>query len=253
MPFRGVDPNRMSFLQHLEELRARLIRCVLALAIAFFAAWPLSDQLYEILVLPVKAALPPGVRLAYTGISDPFMLYTKISAFAAIFVALPYALLEFWLFISPGLYKKEKRWALPFTGAATLFFAAGAYFAYQVIVPYACLYFIGVGLEAGFEPVITIKEVFSFVLQMILATGAIFELPVIVFFLTRVGFLTPAFLWHYFGYAFFVIWVIAAFITPPDIFSMMLVGIPMTLLYLFSVFVSWVFLPRRREPPPAAG
>ena len=249
---RGGDPNQMSFLQHLEELRARLMRCVIALVAAFFLAWPVSGWLYDVLVQPVRQALPEGTRLAYTGLSDPFMLYTKISIFAALFVALPYALMEFWWFISPGLYPRERRLAIPFVVGATGFFLLGAGFAYRVVVPYTCLYFIGLGNEAGFQPVITIKEVFSFLMQMILATGAVFELPVVVFFLTRVGIVTPAFLWQYFGYAFFAVWVIAAIVTPPDVISMMMVGIPMTLLYLFSILVSWVFLPRSREPARAA-
>lgn len=251
MARRRTDPNRMSFLEHLEELRARLLRCVVALVAGFFVAWPLSGSLYDLLVVPVKASLPEGTRLAYTGISDPFMLYTKISIFAAIFMALPYTLLEFWLFISPGLYPRERKWAIPFVLVTTAFFLLGAVFAHTVLVPYACLYFVGLGLKGGFEPVITIKEVFSFVLQMILATGGIFELPVIIFFLTRVGIVTPAFLWHYFGYAFFAVWLLAAFLTPPDVFSMALVGLPMTLLYLLSILVSWVFLPRGREPARA--
>ncbi len=235
----------MTFLQHLEELRRRLLRCVAALVIALFAAWPVSGYLYEFLVIPVKTALPDEARLAYTGISDPFMLYTKISIFTAISVALPYMLLEFWLFVSPGLHTKEKRWAAPFVLAASAFFFTGAVFAYYVIVPYACGYFIGLGEEAGFQPVITVKEVLTFVLQMILATGAVFELPVVVFFLTRIGLLTPAFLWHYFGYAFFSIWLLAALVTPPDVFSMVLVAIPMTLLYMFSILVCWAFQPKR--------
>ena len=249
-----TDPNRMSFLQHLEELRARLMRIVIVLAAAFFLAWPVSGYIYDFLVIPVKASLPEGAKLAYTGISDPFLLYTKISIFTAIFVGLPYTLLEFWLFVSPGLYSREKKWVIPFVVFASAFFFAGATFAYYIIVPYACVYFIGLGNEAGFAPIITVKEVFSFLMQMILATGAVFELPVLIFFLTRIGIVTPAFLWQYFGYAFFVIWFIAAIVTPPDVFSMMLVGIPMTLLYLLGILVSWVFKPKSPAPPktPAA-
>jgi sec-independent protein translocase protein TatC len=249
---RGADPNRMSFLEHLEELRARLLRCVLVLSAVFFGAWPVSGYLYDFLILPVKQSLPEGTRLAYTGISDPFMLYTKICVFAAIFVGLPYTLLEFWLFISPGLYPREKKWAFPFVTSASLCFFVGSAFGYYVIVPYACQYFIGLGTEGGFQPVITIKEVFSFVMQLILATGGVFELPVLIFFLTRIGLVTPAFLWHYFGYAFFVIWFIAAIVTPPDVISMMLVGIPMTLLYILGILVSWLFKPRSGEAPPPA-
>lgn len=235
----------MSFLEHLEELRSRLLRSLLALVVGFFLAWPVSGRIYEFLVVPVKASLPPGEKLAYTGISDPFLLYTKLSVFAAIFLAFPYVLLQFWLFVAPGLYPRERKWVIPFVTVASIFFFMGAAFAYVVVVPYACRYFITLGVEAGFRPVITIREVFSFLLQLILACGGIFELPVVVFFLTRIGLLTPAFLWHYFGYAFFVVWALAAFMTPPDVISMAMVAVPMTLLYLLSILISWVFMPRK--------
>jgi len=244
---RKTDPDRMSFLQHLDELRARLLRVIAAVAAAFFLAWPVSDYIYDFLVIPVRQALPPGVKLAYTGISDPFMLYTRISIFAAIFVGLPYALVEFWLFIAPGLYPRERRLAVPFVVLCTALFVVGSVFAYYVIVPYACQYFIGLGNEGDFQPVITIREVFSFIMQMILATGAVFELPVVIIFLTRLGLVTPAFLWQYFRYAFFVIWLIAAIVTPPDVFSMMLVGIPMTLLYVVGIGFSWLTLRLMRK------
>jgi len=238
----------MSFLQHLDELRVRLLRCVLVLGAAFFAAWPISGWAYELVVSPIRDALPAGVNLAYTGIADPFMLYMKVSLFVAIVVALPWTLAEFWLFVSPGLYPRERMMVIPFVLAATAFFGLGVVFAHLVIVPYSARYFIGLGTESGFQPVLTVREVLTFVLQMLLATGGVFELPVVIFFLTRIGIVTPAFLIHYFGYSFFVIWVIAAVVTPPDVFSMMLVGVPMTLLYVLGILVSYVFRPR----PPAA-
>lgn len=242
-----TDPNRMSFLEHLDELRRRLLRCCAVLVLGILVMWPVSGYLYDFLVIPVKQSLPEGTNLAYTEISDPFILYTKISLFGALFLAIPYILIEFWLFVSPGLYRKEKRGVIPFVLAATILFFMGGAFAYKVIVPFACSYFIGLGEEANFQPVITVKGVLTFVLQLILATGGVFQLPVIVYFLTRIGLLTPAFLWHYFGHAFFLIWLLAAVITPPDVFSMVLVGIPMTLLYLIGILVSWAFQPRR-EP-----
>jgi sec-independent protein translocase protein TatC len=259
MRVRGADPNQMSFLQHLDELRVRLLRSVLVTVVAFFAAWPISGWAYRLIVSPVTDSLPRGTSLAYTGIADPFMLYMKVSLFVGLVLALPWVLMEFWLFIAPGLYPRERRMVVPFVLAATLFFLLGLFFAHRVIVPYAAMYFIGLGGESGFQPVITIREVLGFVLQLLLATGAVFELPVVIFFLTRVGIVTPAFLWHYFGYAFFAIWVLAAVMTPPDVFSMILVGTPMTALYVLGILVSWLFQPSRPQPearpaptPPAS-
>lgn len=241
----AADPNQMSFLQHLEELRSRMLRIAVALVLGFFVAWPFSGEIYGYLAEPVKNALPEGARLAYTGISDPFLLYTKLSVFAAILLALPYGLLEFWLFVSPGLHAREKRLVVPFVVIATAFFFAGASFAHGIIVPFAASYFISLAEAEQLQPVIEIGKVFSFVTRLILATGAVFELPVLIFFLTRIGIVTPAFLWHYFGYAFFVIWAVAAFMTPPDVVSMVMVATPMTLLYLLGILVSHLFQPKQ--------
>jgi len=238
------DPNKMSILDHLEELRARLIRTAIAITLGFFVGWYFSEPIYEFVAAPALTELPPGTKLAYTGISDPFLLYTKIALLAGLFIASPYVLWQLWMFVSPGLYRKEKKWVFPFVFFTTLFFFLGGAFAYYAVVPYACSYFISLGNEAGFQPVLTVRELLSFELQLILGTGGIFEMPVLIFFLTRIGVVTPAFLWHYFGHAMFVIWLIAAWVTPPDVFSMMLVGFPMTALYLISIGVSWVFRPR---------
>jgi sec-independent protein translocase protein TatC len=243
----------MSILGHLEELRSRVLRCVLALVAGFALAWSFAPRIYGFIVEPAIAQLPPGVKLAYTGVADPFLLYMKVALVGGLFLALPYVLAELWMFVAPGLYRKEKRWVVPFAAGASFFFFLGAAFAYVAIVPFAVRYFISVGQEAGFQPVITVRELLSFELQMILATGGVFEMPVLVFFLTRVGILTPPFMWHYFGHALFVIWLVAAWVTPPDIFSMMLVGLPMTLLYVLSIGVCRLFLPRRAEATAADG
>ena len=254
------DPNRMSILEHLEELRSRLLRIAVAIVLGFFAAWAFAPQIYNFVVAPAVAQLPPGTRLAYTGIADPFLLYMKVALLAGLFLAAPYVLLQIWLFVSPGLYRKEKRWTIPFVVATTFFFFLGSAFAYVAIVPFAAKYFISLGDEAGFQPIITVKELLGFELQMILATGGVFEMPVLIFFLTRIGVVTPGFLWRYFGHSMFVIWLIAAWVTPPDVFSMMLVGFPMTLLYVLGIGVSWIFRPRAAAtkpeapgPPPPAG
>jgi sec-independent protein translocase protein TatC len=249
----------MSILEHLEELRSRLLKSALSLVVAVAVAWNFSRQIYDFLVIPAMEALPDGIRLAYTGIADPFVLYLKVSLMAALFLAAPVVFAQFWFFVSPGLYKRERRWAIPFVVATTFFFTLGGAFSYKVILPLACRFFISVGNDSGFMPVITVKELLHFELQLILGTAIIFEMPIVVFFLTRVGVLTPAFLWHYFPHAMVALWLAAAWLTPPDVFSMILIGLPMMLLYLFSIGVCWVFLPRRPEsestsersgPPP---
>ncbi len=242
----------MSILEHLEELRSRLVKAALGVLAGFIVAYAFSGQIYEFVVRPAREALPEGTRLAYTGIADPFLLYMKVSLLAGLFISAPLVLTQLWLFVSPGLYRKEKRWAIPFVAGATFFFVLGGGFAYEAILPFACRYFIGVGDEAGFMPVITVKELLSFELQLILGTALIFEMPVLIFFLTRIGIVTPAFLWHYFPHTMVGLWLLAAWVTPPDVLSMILVGLPMTFLYLMSIGISWLFLPSRMRRAAAA-
>jgi len=243
------DPDKMSILEHLEELRTRILKAGVAIVVCVGVTWAFSDRIYSFLVIPAQKALPEGVKLAYTGIADPFILYMKVALLSAAFLASPFVFTQFWLFVSPGLYRNEKKWVIPFVLATTFFFVLGGGFAYKSILPFACEYFIGVGNSAGFQPVITVKELLSFELQLIMGTAIVFEMPILVFFLTRIGILTPAFLWHYFPHAMVVLWLGAAWLTPPDVFSMILVGVPMTGLYLFSIGVSWVFQPESTRPP----
>lgn len=249
----AADPNRMSILEHLEELRSRLIKAGLSVVAGFAVAYAFSDQIYEIVVRPAKAALPAGTKLAYTGLADPFILYLKVSVLAGLFISAPLVLTQLWLFISPGLYRKEKKWVFPFVGGATFFFSLGGYFAWRTILPFACSYFIGVGNQAGFTPVITVRELLSFELQLILGTALVFEMPVLVFFLTRIGILTPPFLWHFFPHTMVALWFLAAWLTPPDVLSMILVGVPMTGLYLLSIAICWIFQPKREPVPVEKG
>jgi sec-independent protein translocase protein TatC len=249
----------MSILEHLDELRSRLLKAGLAVLAGFVIAYGFSSRIYDFLVLPAREALPDGTRLAYTGVADPFILYMKVALMAGLFISAPMVLTQFWLFISPGLYRKEKKWVIPFVAGATFFLVLGASFAYKLILPFALKYFISVGEEAGFMAVLTVKELLSFELQLVLGTAVLFEMPVLIFFLTRIGLVTPAFLWHFFPHTMVGLWFLSAWLTPPDVMSMMLVGFPMTGLYLLSIGISWIFLPRRmrsrkgKADPGAAG
>ena len=237
----------MSFLEHLEELRRRLLHSLAALAIAFAVCWGFSKQIYIFLARPILDALPPGKSLAYTALPDPFVLYMKVALLAAIFLAAPYILWQVWLFVSPGLHTHERRLAVPFLLSGTSLFVSGGAFGYYVAFPMACRFFISVG--EPFEPVITIREFFQLQTQVLLWMGAIFELPVLIYFFTRIGLVTPRFLWEKFSYAVFIIFVVAAIITPPDVLSQLLIAIPMVVLYLLGIAVAWMFGP---APPSDA-
>lgn len=235
----------MSFLEHLEELRKRLVYSILALTVAFLACWNFAPKIFEFLQMPVLRFLE-GEKLAYTTLTAPFFLYMKVAFFAGVFLASPVVLLQLWLFISPGLYPRERRYAAPFIIFATLFFVAGGYFGYAVVLPMACSFFVEMGRE--FQQVIKIDDYFSFASKMILGMGIVFETPILIFFLSRLGIVTPGFLLAKFKYAVLIIFIIAAIITPtPDMVTQSALAVPMILLYLLGIAISYVF--GKREPP----
>src|SRR3954471_6527355 len=186
-----ADLPKMSFLDHLEELRKRLIVAIIAVFVAFLACWNYADRIFLLIQAPLTKFLPPGdQKLAYTRLTEPFFLYMKVAFFAAIFVASPILMWQVWRFISPGLYKRERRYAAPFIIFATLFFVAGGWFGWEFLLPATRQFFVGTG--AKFKQMITVNEFFSFANTMILATGLVFEMPIVIFFLARLGIVTPA-------------------------------------------------------------
>ncbi|MGA7614620.1 MAG: twin-arginine translocase subunit TatC [Thermoanaerobaculia bacterium] len=240
----GADPDaelpKMGFLEHLDELRKRLIYSFAALAVAFLVCWNFAPQIFHIIELPLLQYLKPGERLAYTRMTAPFFLYMKVAFFAAVFLASPFILTQLWLFIAPGLYRRERRYALPFILFASLFFLAGGYFSYRLVFPMACKFFVDMGRD--FQQVITVDDYFGFANKMILGMGLIFETPILIFFLARLGIVTPAFLMQKFKYAVVVIFIIAAVITPtPDMVTQSALAVPMILLYLLGVLIAWLF------------
>jgi sec-independent protein translocase protein TatC len=231
---------RMGFLDHLEELRKRLVVSFLAVGVGFFTCWAFADTIFGKLQEPLTKFLPPGDKLAYTRLTAPFFLYMKVAFFAGLFVAAPVILLQLWLFIAPGLYKKERRLALPFIIFGTIFFVAGGYFGYRFLLPATCEFFVETGKQ--FKQMITVDDYFGFASVIILATGLVFETPILIFFLARVGVVTPAFLMQKFKYAVVLSFVIAAIVTPtPDVVVQSALAIPMILLYLIGVGVAYLF------------
>jgi sec-independent protein translocase protein TatC len=243
-PIERGDPEaelpKMSFLDHLEELRKRLLISLIAVAVGFFTCWAFAEPIFAKLQEPLTQFLPQGDRLAYTRLTAPFFLYMKVAFFAGIFVAAPVILLQLWLFIAPGLYKKERRLALPFIISGSLFFILGGYFGYRYLLPATCSFFVETGKQ--FKQMVTVDDYFSFASVIILATGVVFETPILIFFLARIGLVTPAFLMQKFKYAIVLSFVIAAIVTPtPDIVTQAALAVPMILLYLIGVGVAFLF------------
>jgi sec-independent protein translocase protein TatC len=237
---------QMSLLQHLEELRTRILHSLVGLVVAFGVCWAFIGRIFEFLARPIEKLLPAGSRLAFLGLTDPFILYVKVALLGALFAAAPWLMYQAWRFISPGLYRRERRWALPFIVSGTVFFLAGGAFAYYVAFPFAAEFLLAVGER--FEPVITIERYFRFLMTVILGLGLMFELPIVIFLLARMGLVTPGFLIRKFRWAVLIIFVLAALITPtPDVVNLCLFALPTIGLYLLGVAAAALF-PRRRVP-----
>lgn len=236
--------GRMTFLEHLDEFRKRIMRSVIAVVVTFCVAWIFREQIYGFLAVPIHAVVDKLVVIKPT---EPFTIYLKVSFTAAIFMAAPFILSQVWMFIAPGLYKKEKVYALPFLFFSTLLFILGGVFAYYVILPPALNFLL---LEFGreFQPMISAVEFYDFELLIIIGMGAIFQLPILVAFLSIFGLVTPGFLWRNFRYAFLIITIIAAVVSPTtDPFNLFLWSGPMVILYGISIGISWVFQIRRKR------
>jgi sec-independent protein translocase protein TatC len=241
------DLQRMSLIEHLEELRKRIVRSLLAVGFGFAACWIFVRPITDFLARPVYKVLP-GSRLAFLGVTDPFILYVKVAALVGLFVTSPIVLYQCWRFVSPGLYRRERRYAVPFVFFGTLFFVGGGAFAYYVAFPFAVEFLVGMG--SAFEPVITVDRYFRFLLYVLLGLALMFELPIVIFLLAQIGVVTPRFLLRNFRWAVLLIFVAAAVVTPtPDVVNLCLFAVPTIVLYLLGVGAAALVgrLKRKRE------
>jgi sec-independent protein translocase protein TatC len=235
--------SRMSLMEHLEELRKRIIRSLMALAVAFGPCWIFREQIVDFLSRPLRAD-HPDLKLAFLGITDPFILYFKVTGLAAVFLASPFILYQFWQFVAPGLYRKEKMYAVPFIVSATFFFLAGGAFGYYVAFPGAVNFLLEMGKQ--FAPVITIERYFGFLITVILGLGLMFELPIVIILLAMIGIVTPQFLLRQWRYAVVIIFVVAAIITPtPDVVNLCLWAAPGCALYFLGVAAAFIVAPKK--------
>ena len=245
----SLDGKQMSFLEHLEELRQRLLRSVVALLIGFGVGFYFAKDIYAILARPLTTtlhALGASDKLVYTNPVDPFNLYIKLALLAGLFIASPYILWQVWLFISPGLYRHEKRYVWPFVMLTTSLFAAGGLFAYSLAFPAALKFLVGYGNQ--FQPMVTINEYWDLAMSIIVAVGLVFELPVVILLLSLFGIVTPRFLWRQVRYAVLITAVLAAAIVPTnDMASIFIVWIPLVGLYILSIGLSWLVQVRKRR------
>ncbi|HEX15935.1 MAG TPA: twin-arginine translocase subunit TatC [Deltaproteobacteria bacterium] len=235
-----MEEDKKPFLEHLEELRQRLIRCLIAVGVAFVICYIFSKEIFALLTIPLREALPEGSSMIFTNLPEAFFTYLKLSFFSGIFLAFPYILYQAWLFVAPGLYAHEKRYLLPFLIFATFFFVAGAAFGYFVVFPYGFRFFLGFSTDF-IRPAPKVKEYLSFSLTLLLAFGVVFELPVFIFFLSRMGVVDHRMLARNRRYAILIIFIAAAIFTPPDVITQLMMAAPLLVLYELSVWVAKVF------------
>jgi sec-independent protein translocase protein TatC len=238
----------MGFLDHLEELRKRIIYSIISVAVGFFICWWKVERIYDVMQKPIIDALRANgmaEKLVYLNPTEPFNLYLKIAALAGLFLTSPFVLYQVWMFISPGLYRHEKRYVVPFMVSTITLFTCGGYFGYKIVYPAALNFLINFGKQ--FQPMITIGEYTQLFLSIILGMGLIFEMPILVFFLALMGIVSAGFMWRNFRYSILIIFIIAAIVTPTtDILNMCIFAAPMIALYVFSILVAWLVHPKQR-------
>lgn len=244
-PEDDLETGKMSFLEHLDELRRRLVRIIIYLAIGFCACLYFCKEIYRFISIPITKAMN-GAHLVYTNPTDPFTMYMKVAMIAGVFLTVPFSLYEIWKFIAPGLYRNEKKYVVPFMASTVFLFLAGGAFCYYFVLSAAYTILLQIGSE--FTPMITINEYLDLTLMMILGFGLIFEMPVIVAFLSMFGLVSAGFLWRKSKYSIVIMVTIAAILSPTgDAVNLLIWSAPMIVLYFLSIGVAYLFGRQRKK------
>ena len=242
------DEAPMSLMGHLNELRRRLFRMVIIVILGFVAFYGVAEYLYAYLSAPLQAQLPEGSKLIYTSPAGAFFTYMKVALVASLFGTSPITFYQVWAFIAPGLYKEEKRAVLPLAFFSSVFFIAGAAFCFFTVFPIAFKFFMGFATDT-IVPMISVEEYLGFALKLLIAFGVVFEMPLFAYFLSRFGILSPDFMRRQRRYAILLIFIVAAILTPPDVFSQCLMAMPMLILYEVSIYVSAIAYKKKESKP----
>ena len=241
-----MGDEKLPLTNHLDELRKRIIICVAAVGIGFAISYIFSEKLFLILSRPLIVLLPEGNSFIFTNITEAFFTYLKLSFFAGIFISSPVILYEIWCFVTPGLYDREKSYLFPFVFLSSLFFIGGALFGYFAVFPIAFKFFLGFNTE-HIRMLPSIKEYLSFSCKFLLAFGIVFELPVFILFLSKLGIVNEKQLRSNRKFVIIIVFIVAAFLTPPDVVSQVLMAIPLIGLYEISIVISKIFGKKKQE------
>jgi sec-independent protein translocase protein TatC len=239
------EEDKAPFTAHLEELRSRLIVSFVAVGIGFFVAYFFKEKLFELLMKPLTDVMGEGDQLIFTNLPEAFFVYLKTAFLAGVMAASPVILYQFWKFVAPGLYKKERVVLLPVVFLCSFFFIGGALFGYFIVFPYGFKFFLVFASEF-IRPLPSMKEYFSFASKLLIAFGVVFELPLIITLLSRLGLVSVAFLKKSRKYALLLFFVVAAILTPPDVITQIMMAFPLMFLYEISIIGARIFA--RKNP-----
>ena len=247
-----MSDKTQPFLAHLEEFRKRLLVCAIAVGAGFVISYIFSKQLFSILTLPLTKVLPAESTLIFTSLPEMFIAYIKVALIAGIILAVPVIFYELWMFVAPGLYRKEKRYFIPFVFFSTILFVVGSLFGYFVVFPYGFKFFISLATE-DIQALPSVKQYFSFAVRLLLAFGLVFEMPVAVLFLTKIGLITPESMKKYRKFAILGSFILSAILTPPDVATQLMMALPIIILYELSIFISRAVYRKREKDSHSAG
>ena len=237
--------GEMGILEHLDELRRRLFRALIAAFAGMLACYAFAKTPFDWLMLPLYKALPEKSTMIYTAPHEAFFTYIKVAFVAGFFLTSPFIFYQAWLFVRPGLYAHERKYIMPISFFSALLFVGGSLFGYFIVFPFAYKFFMGFS-DIFISPMITMKEGFTFALRLLIAFGIVFELPLVIFFLARLGLVTPASLRKKRKYAILCGFLLSAILTPPDIFTQTFMAGPLILLYEVGIWIA-VFVGKKRE------
>ena len=242
------DQDKSPFTEHLGELRDRLVRSFIAVGIGFVAAYSFKEKLFEILTAPLVIAMGETgkAQMIFTGLPEAFFTYLKVSLLAGIIVSTPFLFYEFWMFVSPGLYRTEKKYIIPIVILSVFFFILGSSFGYFIVFPFGFKFFLGFATET-IMAMPSMKEYLSFASKMLLAFGFVFELPLVLTFMARMGLVNVSFLKKNRKYAVLIFFIGAAIITPPDVVTQVMMAVPLMILYEISIIGARVFGKKRAD------
>jgi sec-independent protein translocase protein TatC len=241
----GLRALKMGFLEHLDELRVRIIRSCVAVAVGMIVAFAFIDRIVTFVLAPSRRMLPSGTRLMYTQPGEAFGLYIQVALIAGVLLAAPFIMVQVWRFIAPGLYATEKKLAIPFVLLTTVGALAGAAFSHYILFPYLIAFFGTFNSpDLAFMP--RLEDVFDLYTKMLLGMCMVFQIPTFAFFLGKMRLVTAGFLWRHFKYAVLIIFIVAAVLTPtPDPWNQTIFAAPMIGLYLVSILIVWLGQPKR--------